>query len=113
MELCLLFSPPPPLIIQITPQCNRYTVQDVLTLLQEWEEQERSSERDKTGRCSRYPGRNFFAASHLKLSRHVELLSDVITGKKKKKKKKKKVLSSLLRIWIKQAHKIEFSLGWH
>ncbi len=38
----------PPLIIQITPQCNRYGVQDVLTLLKE-REGRRKSEQGRTG----------------------------------------------------------------
>lgn len=68
MEPCLLFHPP--LIIQITLQCNRYGVQDVRTLLKERAGRGGSSEQGKTGDVPGIRGRTFFDASHLKLSRH-------------------------------------------
>lgn len=47
MEPCLLSHPP--LIIRIILQCNRYSVQDVLTLLKKRAGRRRKSGQGKTG----------------------------------------------------------------
>lgn len=79
---CLLFHPP--LIIQITLQCNRYSVQDVLTLLGE-----------RAGRRRRRKPEDFLCCQSLKAIQ-TSKCDNYLQEKKHK---------SLLKMGIKQAHK--------
>lgn len=79
---CLLFHPP--LIIQITLQCNRYSVQDVLTLL--WE---------RAGRRRRRKPEDFLCCQSLKAIQTSKCDNYLLEKKHR----------SLLKMGIKQAHK--------